>query len=143
MVQKTLPLITSSISVHMCFSYKEKPVPEWIRKILLDKIAVMLCKYRFFKSLFPQNASTLQRFCDRSSGLILWEIQQTSSTSIITARKRSLGQDNIFTSVCHYVHKEVVLASQHASQVTCLPSRGVCLQKGLHLRGGLHLWVCL
>ena len=48
MVQKTLPLITSSISVHMCFSYKEKTVPEWIRKILLDKIAMMLCKYRFF-----------------------------------------------------------------------------------------------
>ena len=35
--------------------------------------------------------------------------------SIITARKRSLGQGNIFTPVCHSVHGGVL--SQHALQV--------------------------
>ena len=35
--------------------------------------------------------------------------------SVITARKRSLGQGNIFTPVCHSVHTGVV--SQHALQV--------------------------
>ena len=36
----------------------------------------------------------------------------------ITTLKRSLGQDNIFTSICHSVHGGGGGASQHASQVT-------------------------
>ena len=34
----------------------------------------------------------------------------------VTARKRSLGQDNVFTPVCHSVHRGGV-ASQHAPEL--------------------------
>ena len=36
---------------------------------------------------------------------------------LVTAHKRSLGQGNVFTPVCHSVHRGA-LTSQHASQVT-------------------------
>ena len=35
----------------------------------------------------------------------------TTSLNIITARKRSLGQGNIFTPVCHSVHRGVCLSA--------------------------------
>ena len=54
-----------------------------------------------------------------SSKDICWK-----SVSIITARKRSLGQDNVFTRVCHSVHGGG------------LPG-GICLQMGGCLREGL------
>ena len=55
--------------------------------------------------------------------------------TIVTARKQSLGQDNIFTNVCHSVHKGEGVASQHASQVTW---------PGGSASGGLHPgWVCI
>ena len=36
---------------------------------------------------------------------------------IFTARKRSLGQGNIFTPVCHSVHGRGLVVSNHALQV--------------------------
>ena len=38
-------------------------------------------------------------------------------TEIVTARKRSLGQDNVFAPVCH-CSQAIGVASQHASQDT-------------------------
>ena len=37
---------------------------------------------------------------------------------LITVRKRSLGQGNVLTPVCHSIHRGLGLASQHASQIT-------------------------
>ena len=51
---------------------------------------------------------------------------------VITARKRSLGQGNVFTLVCHSVHNGGSL-SYHASQVTW---QGVFVQ-GLSVQGSL------
>ena len=58
----------------------------------------------------------------------------------ITARKRSLGQGNVFTLVCHSVHGGVSL-SQHASQVTC--QGGLCPEEGDLCPGALCLRGCL
>ena len=44
------------------------------------------------------------------------------NTQIFIARKRSLGQGNIFTDVCHSVHGRGV-ASQRASQGVCIHGR--------------------
>ena len=51
---------------------------------------------------------------------------------VITARKRSLGQGNIFTPVCHSVHRRGV----HGCE-------GVCVVVGRHawLWGGMHGWL--
>ena len=74
--------------------------------------------------------------------------------SFFTAYKRSLGQDNVFTHVCHSVHGVGGLGSQHASLVTwqgalhpgirgsASSRKGVCIQQegSLHPGGrGLHL----
>ena len=52
---------------------------------------------------------------------------------LITAHKRSLGQGNVFTPVCHSVHrgKGDWLPSMHHM------TRGVCIQ-GVSCIGGLH-----
>ena len=54
---------------------------------------------------------------------------------IFTARKRSLGQGNIFTPVCHSVHGGV---SQHALQVVSQHAlqQGVCAIPGCLAAGG-------
>ena len=70
--------------------------------------------------------------------------------AIITARKRSLGQGNIFTSVRHSVQRGEGVASQHGSQVTwpgglhpggSASGRGVCIWRstagGICIQGGL------
>ena len=55
--------------------------------------------------------------------------------SFITARKRSLGEGNIFTSVCHsFCPQEEELAYQYASQVT---GPGVSASRGSASREGL------
>ena len=46
--------------------------------------------------------------------------------SIITARKRSLGQGNIFTPVCHSVHRGGIPACIAGSIPTCLAAGGRC-----------------
>ena len=54
----------------------------------------------------------------------------------VTARKRSLGQGNVFTPVCHSVHRGVCIwEGQHLEGSA---SRGVCIWRVLH-PGGLHL----
>ena len=58
---------------------------------------------------------------------------------VITVRKRSLGQGNVFTPVCHSVHMGGSL-SYHASQVTWQEgslSRGVTVQRGVSVQEGL------
>ena len=52
----------------------------------------------------------------------------TSKLFVITSRKRSLGQGNIFTPVCHSVHKGA-----------CVVARGACVVTGGHvwLPGGI------
>ena len=54
----------------------------------------------------------------------------------ITARKRSLGQGNIFTNFCHSVHRQGVCI-QESLPLGRSASRGVCIQGGLH-PGRLH-----
>ena len=72
---------------------------------------------------------------------------------IFTARKRSLGQGNIFTPVCHSVHRGgvrgrgVCVARGHACpRGACMPGvcvwpgghawLGACMVGGRHARGG-------
>ena len=55
---------------------------------------------------------------------------------LITARKRSLGQGNVFTPVCHSVHKERGSLFQYESQVTWL-GRSFCPEDSLCPRGSL------
>ena len=57
---------------------------------------------------------------------------------IFTARKRSLGQGNVFTSVCHSVHGGVVCLSMHHRS----HDRGVCQGgvSGVSLSGGVSVW---
>ena len=50
-----------------------------------------------------------------------------SVSVIITARKRSLGQGNVFTRVCHSVHREGLASQRHHRSHD---------QGGLHLGGG-------
>ena len=52
---------------------------------------------------------------------------------LVTTCKQSLGQGNIFTSICHTVHRGV-LASHHASQVTW---QGESASRGSTSMGGL------
>ena len=61
---------------------------------------------------------------------------------VITTRKRSLGKGNIFTPVCHSVHRGVVVVSQHALQMVCLAAGGGVLScsRGVPGRGGLLPW---
>ena len=61
---------------------------------------------------------------------------------IFTARKRSLGQGNIFTPVCHSVHREGCVTGGCA----CPGRGGMCAwgEGGMHalgvLAGGMHGW---
>ena len=57
------------------------------------------------------------------------------STTIFTTRKRSFGQGNVFTPVCHPVHKgrEGLLQNMHYRS----HDKGVYIQVGLH-PGDLH-----
>ena len=66
----------------------------------------------------------------------------SQNAEVITARKRSLGQGNIFTPVCHSVHRGWVV-SQHALQVVsqhALQQGGLllggCLVRGVGVPGG-------
>ena len=64
------------------------------------------------------------------------------TVSIITAPKRSLGQGNVFTSVCHSVHRGS--ASRGGLHPGGSPSGGSA-SRGFALggsasRGGLHPW---
>ena len=52
---------------------------------------------------------------------------------VITARKRSLGQGNIFTPVCHSVHRGV------PGPEGCVPDLGGACSRGSAL-GGCLLW---
>ena len=56
------------------------------------------------------------------------------SVYIFTARKQSLGQDNIFTSVCHSVHRGACMAKG-----TCM-TKGACMVKGGMCGKGGHAW---
>ena len=55
---------------------------------------------------------------------------------IITARKRSLGQGNTFTPVCHFVHRGACMVAQGVCG--CSGGRGACMV----LFGG-HAWFYL
>ena len=60
-------------------------------------------------------------------------IKCKASFSCHSSHKQSLGQGNIFTAVCHSVHRGVL--SQHALQVvSSMPYRGVLSQHALHGR---------
>ena len=77
-----------------------------VRKILASlHFLSNLCTWTSFGRLLPSHLNLgvplISTIFDTLGGVELW---------LITARKRSLGQDNVFTPVCHSV--------QHASQVT-------------------------
>ena len=56
----------------------------------------------------------------------------------MTARKRSLGQGNIFTPVCHSVHR----GGMRGCRGACMVAGGACVVAGGHawLQGG-HAWL--
>ena len=70
------------------------------------------------------------RFCDYRD---VWTY--TCPKRLITTRKRSLGQGNIFAPVCHSVHRGVV--SQHALQVGGSPGPHPGGKLGGLARGGV------
>ena len=53
-----------------------------------------------------------------------------ANLSLFTACKRSLGQGNIFTPVCHSVHKRGVPGPEGCLVRECLVRWGVCFQEG-------------
>ena len=60
---------------------------------------------------------------------------------LVTARKRSLGQGNIFTPVCHSVHRGWVLppgGGGASSQGVVLPPEGVLPLGGASFGGGVR-----
>ena len=57
---------------------------------------------------------------------------------LFSARKRSLGQGNFFTHVCHSVHWGVGFPACITGQMT----RGVCIQGVLHQGGSASRGVC-
>ena len=70
---------------------------------------------------------------------------ETNFVSIFAARKRSLGQGNIFRSVCYSVHRERWSASMRSASMEIYigggSARGVggfCIQEGLPPGDGLH-----
>ena len=83
----------------------------------------------------------------RLANKIPWK--STVTIIIITARKRSLGQGNIFTPVCHSVHRgghAWLLPGRHVWLLpggVCGCSRGVCVvapggERAWLLPGGVH-----
>ena len=59
----------------------------------------------------------------------------TLDGDVFTACKRGMEQGNVFTPVCHSVHRGWGwLPSMHRRS----HDQGVCLQWGLHPQGGLH-----
>ena len=74
----------------------------------------------------------------------------TANEMIFTTRKQSLGQGNVFTPVCHSVHREGWFPRMHhrSHDQGDLHPEGVCIQGGLHpgwsasrgsaFRGALH-----
>ena len=74
-------------------------------------------------------------------GNVVFSIQRLR---FVTARKRSLGQGNVFTRVCHFLHGEGGLhpgGGMHPGGGICIQeggsaSRGVCLQ-GVCIQAGL------
>ena len=63
---------------------------------------------------------------------------------IFTARKRSLGQGNIFTPVCHSVQGGACVAG---GGHVCMPGghawQGACMAGDVHGRGCAWWWVCM
>ena len=73
--------------------------------------------------------------------LVTLEVRTLIMINIFTARKRSLGQSNVFTCMCH---SGVFLGGRGLYDVTSflaawshVPSRGVCLWSHVPFRGGL------
>ena len=90
-------------------------------------------QYQHFLAIGPQKFYQCRK-CSR--GFI-------TNGPIVTARKRSLGQGNVFTRVCHSVHRgrgSAWRGGGSASSGGCI--QGDCLQRGrlgVWLQGGLHL----
>ena len=66
------------------------------------------------------------------------------SKVIFTTRKRSLGQGNFFTAVCHSVHRGGVRGCWGAFIVAggCMVARGACVVMGACIvAGGRHAWL--
>ena len=54
---------------------------------------------------------------------------------MFTARKRSLGQGNVFTPVCHSVHRGgVYIGGSCIREGVCI-GEWICIQEGLHSGG--------
>ena len=120
----------------------------WILIVKLNYVWIMMCFHYPWKVQRQQHPGNVFRwpgqglhylgkcFPDQLKDNIIWANWTLFSNNetyypwliIITTRKRSLGQGNVFTPVCHSVHKGVSL-SQHASQVTW--------QVGLYPEGSL------
>ena len=113
---------------------------------LLSWTSIGICKAkntRFFLFVSP---SALHWFVVWRH-IVLSSIPKRSGAWLVTARKRSLGQGNIFTPVCHSVHKgggvsqhALQVVSQHALQQGGAWSRGSapggCLVWGSAPKGG-------
>ena len=69
-----------------------------------------------------------------------WHLQKLFY--VITARKRSLGQGNIFTPVCHSVHggggRGACVAGGRVWLGGACVARGACMAGGVCVAGGMH-----
>ena len=91
-------------------------------------------KYSVFTSFDYSKSSS-----DRRSHYMTKSTQtlQLDHRLIFTARKRSLGQGNVFKLVCHSVHRDgggfPACITGHMTRAVCL--QGVCIEGGLYLGG--------
>ena len=58
--------------------------------------------------------------------LVIRMMDYVSTVNIFTASKRSLGQGNVFTPVCHSIHGGTLHPGESASKGVCI--KGVCIQ---------------
>ena len=101
-------------------------------------------KYKNWNSIDTNANDKSSKFtCNK----LLWLRGRMVGESIITASKRSLGQGNVFTPMCHYVQVGWLPGMHHRSHdrggSSTTGGRGFCLQGDLHpvgvfLQGGLH-----
>ena len=87
--------------------------------------------------LVPRVHSLLCGFFTRSFWLVFLA---ESLTGVFTARKRSLGQGNIFTPVCHSVHRGACVVAPGGACMVAPGGHAWLLRGGVHgcSQGGMH-----
>ena len=85
----------------------------YVKKCAINHTLIVQTWAQYVPSLFMLKLKTyLANSCRQTRRVILSSIR--GQGFLITPRKRSLGQGNIFTPVCHSVHRGCVCVSQHA-----------------------------